>query len=132
MVYRIDTGRIGTINIKHMTTTPVKKVGCNGKCSGGRGYSFFNTTTQMYSQQRSVVVDKLCNSVTVINKGTTIALWNTLPLNPGESMTVGGNEGEVFVGRVDISFQVPVPAPATIINSAWVIQKFYEDKNFVV
>jgi hypothetical protein len=91
----------------------------------------YNTTTQEYTQMRSVVVDKLCNGVTVINKGTTLALWNGLPLDPGESMTVGGNEGEVFVGRIDLSFQIPVPAPVTIVNSAWVIQKFYEDKKYV-
>ena len=86
---------------------------------------------QEYTVQRSVVVEKLCNGVTVINKGNTLALWNGLPLNPGESMTIGGNEGEVYVGRVDISFVIPTPAPGTPENSAWVIQKFYEDKNFV-
>jgi hypothetical protein len=104
-----------------------QKVGCNGT----KAWLFYNSTTQEYTVQHSVVVDKLCNGATVINKGTTLALWNGLPLNPGESMTVGGNEGEVYVGRIDISFQIPVPAPATIVNSAWVIQKFYEDKKYV-
>jgi hypothetical protein len=100
-----------------MTTTPIKKpAGCGGACSGSKGWLLFNTSTQQYTKQRSVTVEKLCNNVTVINKGTTLVLWNGLPLNPGESMTVGGNESEVFVGRVDISFQVPVPAPGTITN----------------
>jgi hypothetical protein len=114
-----------------MTTTPVKKSTCGGSCSGSKPVVFYNTTTQNYTVQRMVVVEKLCNGVTVINKGSTIVMWNGLPLNPGESMTVGGNEGEVFVGRVDITFAIPVPAPMTIINSAWVIQKFYEDKNYI-
>jgi hypothetical protein len=113
-----------------MQTTKIKKLGCSGNCTGAGGYRLYNTTTQQYTQQHSVVVDKLCNGVTVINKGNTIVLWNGLPLNPNESMTVGGNEGEVFVGRVDISFQPSVPVVIPTINSAWVIQKFY-DENFL-
>jgi hypothetical protein len=116
-----------------MTTgTMTKKVGCNGACApGSRPAVLYNTSTQNYTEQRSVVVEKLCNNVTVINKGNTLVLWNGLPLNPGESMTVGGNEGEVFIGRVDISFALPTPPPGTPVNSAWVIQKFYIDKNFI-
>jgi hypothetical protein len=112
------------------TVQVVKKIGCSGSCSKGSAL-LFNITMQEYTEQRNVVVDKLCNGVTVINKGNTIAMWNQLPLLPDESMTVGGNEGEVFVGRVDITFALPTPAPASPQNSAWVIQKFYVDKNFV-
>lgn len=101
-----------------------------GCAPGGEGYLLYNTSTLEYIAQRSVVLDKLCNGVTVINKGNTIAMWNGLPLQPNESMTVGGNVGEVFVGRVDISFSLPTPAPPTPVNSAWVIQKFY-DQNFI-
>lgn len=101
-----------------------------GCAPGGEGYLLYNTSTLEYTAQRSVVLDKLCNGVTVINKGNTIAMWNGLPLQPNESMTVGGNVGEVFVGRVDISFSLPTPAPPTPVNSAWVIQKFY-DQNFI-
>lgn len=100
-------------------------------CSGDKGYLPYNTSTQEYTNLHSVNIEKGCNGVTVINKGTTLALWNGLPLNPGESMSVGGNEGEVFIGRVDISFVIPVPAPAVITNSAWVIQKFYVGKNYI-
>lgn len=109
----------------------LKKVGCTGKCSGGAGNLLYNATMQEYTQQHSVVVDKFCNGVTVINKGNTIAMWNGLPLLPDESMTIGGNEGEVYVGRVDISFAPSTPVVVPTINSAWVIQKFYEEKNFV-
>jgi hypothetical protein len=114
-----------------MNTTAQKKVGCGGNCSGSRAVALYNTSTQEYTQQHSVVVEKLCNGVTVINKGNTIAMWNGLPLLPDESMAVGGNEGEVFIGRVDISFSLPTPAPPVPVNSAWVIQKFYVDKTFV-
>jgi hypothetical protein len=116
-----------------MTSATLKqnKMGCKPGCSAGEGYLPYNTTTQEYTEQRSVNLDKLCNGVTVINKGNTIVMWNGLPLVPDESMTVGGNKGEVFVGRVDISFSLPTPAPPTPVNSAWVIQKFYEEKNFV-
>lgn len=102
-----------------------------GCAPGGEKYLLYNSTMQEYTSQRSVMIDKLCNGVTVINKGNTIAMWNGLPLAPDESMTIGGNIGEVYVGRVDISFSLPTPVPPTPVNSAWVIQKFYEDKNFV-
>lgn len=119
-----------------MNTMVQKKIGCNGSCTGIRSAILYNTSTQQYTQQHSVVVEKFCNGVTIINKGNTIAMWNGLPLFPDESMTVGGNEGEVFIGRVDLSFRLPtaadgIPIPATPINSAWVIQKFYVDKSFV-
>jgi len=100
-------------------------------CTGRKTARMYNSSTQDYSRQTSVVPDKLCNGVTVINKGNTIALWNGLPLVPGESMTVGGNEGEVYIGRIDISFALPVPAPPVPINQAFVIQKFYVGENFV-
>jgi hypothetical protein len=100
-------------------------------CSGKKAAVMYNTTTQEYTLMTSVVPDKLCNGVTVINKGTTIAIWNGLPLMPGESMSVGGNEGEVYIGRIDIRFTIQAPAPPTIVNSAYVIQKFYTGENFV-
>lgn len=91
----------------------------------------YNTTTQEYTSLRSVNVDKLCNGFTVNNVGTTICLVNGDPLQPGDSKTVGGNVGEVYVGRIDLAFMVPDPAPSEIINSAFVTQKFYVPENFV-
>ena len=103
------------------------KVGCPGVPS----LVLYNMSQQEYKTPRSVNIDKLCNGVTVLNAGTTFVTWNGIPIAPGISLTVGGNEREIFVGRVDISFFVQNPAPGTIVNSAWVIQKFYEDKNFI-
>jgi hypothetical protein len=102
-------------------------VGCTGK----RQMAKYNTTAQEYVKQHSVNLSKLCNGVTVLNAGTTFVTWNGVPLGPGQSMTVGGNEGEEFIGRVDLNFFTQSPAPPTIINSAWVIQKFYVGENFV-
>ncbi len=103
------------------------KVGCPGVPS----LVLYNMSQQEYNAPRSVNIDKLCNGVTVLNAGTTFATWNGIPIPPGGSMTVGGNEREVFVGRIDIAFFTQTPPPAPLINSAWVIQKFYEDKNFI-
>lgn len=111
--------------------TMTKKIGCSAGCSGSKDFVRYNISMQNYTQQKSVVVENLCNNVTVINKGNTLVLWNGLPLNPGESMTVGGNEDEVYIGRIDITFALPTPPPGTPVNSAWVIQKFYTDKSFV-
>lgn len=103
-------------------------MGCVGNVPA---WVFYNMSQQNYTAAKSVVIDKLCNGVTVLNAGTTYVTWNGIPIAPGASMTVGGNEREIFVGRVDIAFFTQTPAPGTIIKSAWVIQKFYEDKNFV-
>jgi hypothetical protein len=104
-----------------------KCVGCTGK----RELVPYNISQQNYVKQESVNIDKLCNGVTVLNAGTTFATWNGIPLAPGQSLTVGGNEGEIYKGRVDIAFFTQTPAPAMITNSAWVIQKFYTAENFV-
>jgi len=98
-----------------------KGVGCAGK----RRLLKYNMNPQEYIAPRSVPLDSRCNGVTVLNAGNTIVLWNGIPIVPGISLTVGGNEGEVYVGRVDISFMMPSPAPDTPNNSAWVIQKYY-------
>jgi hypothetical protein len=101
------------------------KVGCEGKPH----FRFYNITTQDYNQQRSVNVVKGCNGFTVKNAGTSTVFVDGVPVLAKESLSVGGNEGEIYVGRIDITFGPPAPSPTT--NSAWVIQKFYVDENFV-
>jgi hypothetical protein len=104
-----------------------KKIGCTGSAR----LMLYNMSQQEYNAPRSVNIDKLCNGVTVLNAGTTYVTWNGIPIPPGGSMTVGGNEREIFVGRVDIAFFTQTPPPTSIINSAWVIQKFFEDNSFI-
>ncbi len=86
---------------------------------------YYNTIINEYQRAASVVVDKFCNGVTVINIGTSVMRANQIPLNPGtpgtnngESWTFGGNRGEVYSGRIDISFTGNA-------GSALVIQKVY-------
>lgn len=78
------------------------------------------------TENKSVYVDPFCNSVAFINIGTTVAFINGIvPLNPGvpgtnngESYVFGGNKGEIFKGRIDISFTGGA-------GSLLVIQKIY-------
>lgn len=72
---------------------------------------YYNTSQQHYAENASIVVDQLCNGYTVINIGTTVMAVNKIALNPGtagtnngESVSVGGNRGEIFAGRIDIAF----------------------------
>jgi hypothetical protein len=104
-------------------------MGC--ECNGKRKLVKYNFTYQEYRKLHSVVVEDRCNGVTVLNAGNTVATWNGIPIAPGVSMTIGGNEGEQFIGRIDINFYLPTPAPLSPQNSAWVIQKFYVGDDYV-
>jgi hypothetical protein len=99
---------------------------------GPRKLLKYNISQQEYTSLRSVVLERKLNGVTVLNAGNTIVLWNGIPISPGVSLTLGGNEGEVYIGRVDLSFALPSPVPGTPSNSAWVIQKFYVDDNVIL
>lgn len=96
-----------------------------GTAMGGELH--FNFVGQEYSVNTEVSVDPACNAVTFINKGTMVARINGVPINPpldptlsGESITVGGNKGELFKGRLQITVGVGDPAPLVIV-----IQKYY-------
>ena len=73
---------------------------------------YYNNIYTPVNYSQSLTVDKYCNAVTFINLGLTVATINTIiPLNPGvpgsyngESYTFGGNLGEIFFGRIDVSF----------------------------
>lgn len=82
----------------------------------------YNFTTEQYSQPSQVKVDEFCNGITVKNIGAAPAatvLFNGIPLLINESFSLGGNEREIFRGRIDIDF--------TGLGStlAVVIQKYY-------
>ena len=79
----------------------------------------------------SVIIEEYANSITIINIGLTIAEVNYIPLNPGtpgvnngESVSFGGNRGEIFNGRIDIAF------PVGAVGSVIVIQKCYLPAQF--
>jgi hypothetical protein len=71
----------------------------------------YNITAQIYNDNRSIIVDQKCNSITAINKGASLVTINGIPLLPsitpgqsGESIAIEGNGQEILSGRVDISF----------------------------
>lgn len=78
-----------------------------------------------------VSINSNCNSITIINYGTTIITVNgvitlypgTPGTNSGESISLGGNIGEVYKGRLDIAFS------ALAGNNCLILQKIY-DPNF--
>ena len=92
---------------------------------------FYNEVNKYIQTNTRVVVEYLCNGWTVINIGTTVAIVNGVPLNPGtpgtnngESVSKGGNKGEFYKGLIEISF------PATGAGNVIVIQKIYLPDTF--
>jgi hypothetical protein len=85
----------------------------------------YNTSVQIYTGSKQVVIAPYLNGITVKNEGNTNVIFQGDTLLPGDSKSQGGNTGEVYWARIDITFQVPVPAPAVINNSAVVSQKYY-------
>lgn len=97
------------------------KLGCAG--SGLRRYNI--NKIHLSSGTTQVPIGNNVNGFTVKNAGNTILMFNQEPLQPGESQSIGGNEGEIYTGRVSIFFMLPTPAPGTPVNSAWITIKFY-------
>lgn len=90
----------------------------------------WNTVTASYTQSGKVSVVKGCNGYTATNIGDTAVTINGQVLFPsatpatvlGDSMSVGGNLGEVLAAQqIDVVFAAaPAVTPQVII-----IQKFY-------
>lgn len=87
---------------------------------------FFNFSVQTIRTDNSIITDDYCNSVTVVNIGTTAAQFNGIPIAApvapgllGESISIPGNKGEIYSGRIDISF------PGAGNGVVLVIQKKY-------
>ena len=101
-----------------------RKVGCAGSVPV-RKYNIFKRNFAQNTTQ--VPIGNNVNGFTIKNAGNTIVMFNNEPLQPGESQSVGGNEGELYIGRVDIFFMLPTPAPGTPVNSCWITVKFYTE-----
>ena len=89
----------------------------------------YNFSSQSYIKNGFATLDRFCNGFTAINIGTTVATVNGIPLNPGtpgtsngDSITIGGNKGEILKTRVTISFG------AGNTGNVLIIQKFYFTK----
>lgn len=84
----------------------------------------YNFLTSVYTTSQKVVVHETCNGFTAVNQGVTDAIVNGIELkagtatSSGESISLGGDVGEIFKGRIDIYF------PATT-GRVLIIQKIY-------
>lgn len=86
---------------------------------------FYNTNTQAYYAQAKVFFPPMCNGFVVKNAGNQLLIFDDETLQPGESKAVGGNKGEIFIGRKDLNFQVPAGFVGTPNNVAYVTFKYY-------
>lgn len=87
----------------------------------------FNVIQQEYTEQTEVEVTNLCNGFTARNIGDDTVRVNGIALLPrlvpgtsGESVEITGNEGEIYRGRIQLTFAGVGVAPRVEI-----IQKFY-------
>jgi hypothetical protein len=85
----------------------------------------YDYSTQDIIRSQRLNISETCNGWTVKNAGTSVVEVKGDPLQPGESKSVGGNYGEIFVGRVDLLFT------GAGTNLAIYTEKFYvAGKNF--
>lgn len=88
----------------------------------------YNTTdAELYSASTVVKRVQNCNGYMATNTGDTIVRVNGMILYPGvpginigDSITEGGNAGEVFLGNIKIAFDAGGAAPEVSIK-----QKYY-------
>jgi hypothetical protein len=89
----------------------------------------WNETTNIYSKSIQVPVVRGCNGYTATNIGDTTVQINGKTLFPsatpasilGDSITLGGNLGELYKGDLSIQFV----SPANANPKVEIIQKFY-------
>lgn len=95
----------------------------------------FNTTgAQPYNESGFVKRVQNCNGFIAVNTGDEIVTVNDRILYPGvpgtnngDSVTIGGNVGEIFLGNIKITFAGGGAAPEVTVD-----QKYYIlDKNIV-
>lgn len=81
--------------------------------------------TGVYTRPQEVQWQKWLNGFFIHNTGTTNVIFGGDLLQPGDSKSFGGNWAELYLGRLDFFFQIPVPAPPTITNQVRITQKYY-------
>lgn len=64
----------------------------------------YNLSVQIYGVNTDIPVMENCNGFTVRNIGTANVVIMGDTLAPNESKAVGGNRGEIYVGRLDLKF----------------------------
>ena len=85
------------------------------------GYTFYDMMPQVYAKSGWFDVPRLTNGFMVTNTGDTIVKVNDQVFYPGvpgislgDSKSFGGNQGEVYAGRLKVSFQTPIGAAPQI------------------
>lgn len=89
----------------------------------------FNVVTNQYTKSGKIVVERGCNSVQVTNLGTGTVQINGITLFPsatpatvaGDSVSFGGNLGEIYKGDLNLVLVLPLGA-APLVE---VTQKYY-------
>lgn len=92
----------------------------------------FNITVNFYDRnlQGTIIVEKNCNAVLIVNLGDSIATINGAFLFPsptpatdaGDSLTLGGNLGDIYRGQLVLSFPVATIGANPQVQ---VIQQYY-------
>lgn len=79
----------------------------------------YNLSVQVYSVTCEIPVMENCNGFTIRNIGTAVATVMGDPLAANEVKSIGGNRGEIYVGRIDLKFS------GAGTNKVLVTQKYY-------
>ena len=82
----------------------------------------YNLSVQVYDTALQVPVMENCNGFTVRNVGTANVIVMGDTLAPNESKAIGGNRGEIYVGRIDLKFGNLGGGRTTL---ALITQKYY-------
>jgi hypothetical protein len=92
-----------------------------------RNDTIFDVLVKEYNSNGLIETDQYCNSINVMNTGTTTATVNGIPLAPpvapnlvGDSYSFGGNRGEIYRGRLIVAFD-------TGSGNLLVVEKFYRN-----
>lgn len=87
----------------------------------------YNITVNTYTAPMQITRESLCNGATITNTGDKTARINNILLYPGvigsvlgDSVSIGGNENEIYTGQLTLSFEGAGANP-----SVQVIQKFF-------
>lgn len=89
----------------------------------------YNTSQNNYYTSQDIPREKNLNGFTFTNLGDTIAEVNGIVIFPsttpatvaGDSVSIGGNAGEIYVGNIKLLFRTPVGAAPNVL----IVQKFY-------
>jgi len=81
----------------------------------------YNLSVQEYNVATQIATQEFCNGFVVRNIGTSTVIFMGDPLAPNESKSVGGNRGEIYVGRMDLFFE----NTGAQIDACLVTQKCY-------